>query len=152
MKPRLARQTDVASWLEIVAEVEPLFGPMPDFELTLLRKIEERAAFCVRSDDKDPSAPVLGGALLGGTPDHGWIRWLAVRSSARRRGVGRSLVEAAIEQMASAGTISLDTFREDNLAGRPARRLYQRTGFVAGPLVGPQDMPRQRFDLVRRKA
>jgi GNAT superfamily N-acetyltransferase len=149
MKPQLATAADVASWLEIVREVEPLFGPMPDFGATLLRKIEERAALCVRADDQDASTPVLGGMLLGGMREHGWIRWLAVRSSARGEGTGQRLVEAAIERMGTAKTISLDTFREENVEGRPARRLYGRMGFVAGALIEHDGMLRQRFDLVR---
>jgi ribosomal protein S18 acetylase RimI-like enzyme len=149
MQPDLARAADISSWLEIVREVEPLFGPMPDFEATLLRKIEQRAALRVLSDDRDEAGPVLGGMLLGGTREHGWIRWLAVRSAARGKGIGQCLVEAAIKRMPAAKTISLDTFREENVAGWPARRLYRRLGFVPGALVEPQGMPRQRFDLVR---
>jgi len=148
MKVQPAGADDVSSWLEMVREVEPLFGPMPDFTATLLRKIERRAALCVRSDDT--AGVVLGGMLLGGTPEHGWIRWLAVRSSARRMGIGQSLVEAAIKRMPAAKTVSLDTFREENTSGWPARRLYHRMGFVPGALVAPQGMPRQRFDLTRR--
>jgi hypothetical protein len=36
----LATPGDMATWLEIVSEVVPLFGPMPDFEALLRRKIE----------------------------------------------------------------------------------------------------------------
>lgn len=147
MKAQIATRADVASWLELVCEVELLFGPMPDFEETLLQKIDERAAFCVRSDQRDKPTTVRGGMLLGGTREHGWIRWLAVRSSARRLGIGQCLVEEAIMAMKGANTISLDTFREENALGWPARRLYARMGFVAGPLVLHEGMPRQRFDL-----
>lgn len=80
-----ATEGDISSWLEIVREVEPLFGPMPDFEVRLLRKMGEKAAFCVRSDCQDDRARVRGGIILGGTPAHGWIRWLAVRSFSRHR-------------------------------------------------------------------
>jgi hypothetical protein len=80
MQASLAAAADVASWLEIVAEVEPLFGPMPNFETRLLRKIDQGAALCVRAGD---SASVLGGVLLSAGTPNGWIRWLAVRSSAR---------------------------------------------------------------------
>jgi GNAT superfamily N-acetyltransferase len=140
-----AVEADVPSWLEIVREVEPLFGPMPDFETTLLRKIGQQAALCVRTGD----AEVLGRILLGGTRDHGWIRWLAVRSKARAGGVGGSLVEAAMRRMKTAKTISLDTFREEETAGWPARRLYSRHGFVAGPIVDADGRPRQRFVYAR---
>jgi hypothetical protein len=30
---------DVPSWSEIAREVEPLFGPMPDFEAILIRRL-----------------------------------------------------------------------------------------------------------------
>lgn len=140
-----AVDADVPSWLEIVREVEPLFGPMPDFETTLLRKIGQQAALCVRSGE----ATVLGGILLGGTREHGWIRWLAVRFKERAGGVGGSLVEAAVRRLKTAKTISLDTFREEETAGWPARRLYSRLGFVAGPIVEAEGRPRQRFVYAR---
>ena len=82
MHASLATTADVASWLEIVCEVEPLFGPMPDFETTLFRKINQRAALCVRSDNQHDPAFVLGGILLGRAPPQVWIRWFAVRSLA----------------------------------------------------------------------
>ena len=74
---------DVASWLEIVREVEPLFGPMPDFESTLCRNVSRGTALCVRA----PSRQVLGGILLRAEP-HTQITWLAVRSSAGDKGSG----------------------------------------------------------------
>lgn len=128
MKPQLATFADVSSWLEIVREVE---------------------ALCVRSTSADGATQVAGGMLLGGSRDHGWIRWLAVRSSARGAGVGQLLVEEGVKRMSTPKTISLDTFREEKVPGWPARRLYARMGFIAGPLVGTEGTPRQRFDLRR---
>lgn len=143
-----ATEADVPSWLEIVREVEPLFGPMPDFDVTLRRKIGEKAAFCVRSDGQADSARVLGGILLGGTPTHAWTRWLAVRASSRGAGVGQCLVKDAMGRLARADRISLDTFREENIEGRAARRLYERLGFLPGPLVEVDGQPRQRYFLL----
>lgn len=144
MHAELATTADVASWLEIVREVKPLFGPMSDFKTTLLRKIDQRAALCVRSGDL---VVVLGGILLGGGTPYGWIRWLAVRSSARGIGIGQCLVEEAVKRLATSNTISVDTFREENMEGRPARRLYERLGFLPGPLVQIEGLPRQRYTL-----
>jgi len=144
MRATLANDGDVGSWLEIVREVEPLFGPMPDFETTLVRKIGQRGAVCVRADD---GRQVLGGMLLGGAAPEGWIRWLAVRSSARGRGLGHVLVAEAIRRFSGFATVSLDTFREDNEGGRPARRLYERMGFNPGPLIGADGVLRQRYVL-----
>jgi ribosomal protein S18 acetylase RimI-like enzyme len=86
---REATREDVASWLEIVREVGPAFGPMPDFESVLLRNIGRDTALSVR----DPSGQVLGGVLLQAPPGTR-ITWLAVRASARGRGVGRALSAA----------------------------------------------------------
>jgi len=143
MQAAMANRDDVGSWLEIVREVEPLFGPMPDFETTLIRKIGQRAAVCVRADD----GQVLGGMLLGGAAPAGWIRWLAVRSSARGAGLGHGLVTDAIKRFSGFATVSLDTFRDDNEDGRPARRLYERMGFEPGPLIDADGALRQRYIL-----
>ena len=132
---------------EIAREVEPLFGPMPDFEAILIRKIDEGAALCIRSHSEGDAACVLGGLLLGGSPPQGWIGWLAVRSRARSASIGQCLIEAAIERLKGFDRISVDTFRAENIEGRAARRLYERVGFVAGPLVKVGGVPRQRYVL-----
>jgi GNAT superfamily N-acetyltransferase len=147
MRAELATTMDVPSWSEIVREVEPLFGPMPDFEAMLIRKIDQAAALCIRSHGAGDAACVLGGLLLGSSPPQGWIRWLAVRSRARGTGIGQCLVEAAIERLKGFDRISVDTFRAENIGGRAARRLYERVGFVAGPLVEVGGVPRQRYVL-----
>jgi GNAT superfamily N-acetyltransferase len=142
-----ARRGDIPSWLEIVREVEPLFGPMPDFQATLERNIDRGSAICVRDDD----GRVLGGALLGGAAPDRWIRWLAVRADARGRGVGAGLIDEALRRFAPPCTVSLDTFGEDNEAGLPARRLYLRYGFEPREMLpnGPEGGTRQLFVLAR---
>jgi GNAT superfamily N-acetyltransferase len=94
----------VASWLEIVREVESLFGPMPDFESALLRNISRGTALCAR----DVGGQVLGGVLLRGAP-RTQISWLAVRPSARRRGVGRALVTEALCRLPAGCEVVVDT-------------------------------------------
>ena len=141
-----ATEADIASWLELVREVEPLFGPMPKFDVTLKTKIREGDALCVRE-----GARVTGGVLLGGeTPDH-WIRWLAVRRDARRHGVGAALIEAVFAHRPAPCTISLATFGADIPDGRPARRLYERFGFQPREMLprGPEGGTRQLYALVR---
>jgi ribosomal protein S18 acetylase RimI-like enzyme len=137
---------DVASWLELAREVEPLFGPMPDFESTVRRNISRGTALCVR----DTGGRVLGGVLLRAAPD-AQITWLAVRSSARRRGVGHALVAAALGRCLPPCEVLVDTFGEDNIEGCPARRLYESFGFLPGEHLpdGPAGGSRQRFRLRR---
>jgi len=149
MRPavRLATIADIASWLEIVREVEPLFGPMPQFDVTLKNNIARGTALCAN----DGVGDIVGGLLLGGeAPDH-WLRWFAVRRAARGQGIGAALVDEAMARCPSPCTISLATFGGDNAQGAPARALYQRLGFLAGEMLprGPEGGTRQRFTLVR---
>jgi GNAT superfamily N-acetyltransferase len=149
MRPavRLARIADIVSWLEIVREVEPLFGPMPLFDVTLKNNVARGTALCA----DDGVGGVVGGLLLGGeAPDH-WIRWLAVRRSARGQGIGAALVDEAMARCPAPCAISLATFGVDNAQGMPARALYQRLGFVDGEMLprGPEGGSRQLFTLVR---
>jgi ribosomal protein S18 acetylase RimI-like enzyme len=140
-----ARPDDVASWQDIVAEVEPLFGPMPDFVVHLDRGISRGTALCVLGLD----GSVAGGMLLSGaTRAH--INWLAVRASGRRSGIGRMLVASALEHFGRSCEVTVDTFGEDVAAGRPARRLYESFGFVASEVLvrGPEGGTRQRFRLL----
>jgi Acetyltransferase (GNAT) domain, PanZ len=88
LKAESAAKSDIPSWLELAAEVEPLFGPAPRFEARLRRAIELDTALVVR----DPREVVLGGALLSFRPESRQIRWLAVRSVARRRGIATILM------------------------------------------------------------
>jgi GNAT superfamily N-acetyltransferase len=138
---------DVASWLEIVREVEHLFGPMPDFESTLLRNIGRGTALCVR----DTNCQVLGGVLVRALP-RTQITWLAVRASARGTGIGHALVAEALRHCPPPSEVLVDTFGADNIEGRPARRLYESFGFVPAEHLpnGPEGGSRQRYRLRRR--
>jgi hypothetical protein len=64
-----AAPSDVASWLEIVREVEPLFGPMPGFEEFLLRQIEQQRALCVRSSTGGVAGGITYRRLIPGHAD-----------------------------------------------------------------------------------
>jgi GNAT superfamily N-acetyltransferase len=136
-----ATEADIPSWLELVREVEPLFGPMPMFDVTLKTKIREGDAQCVRD----------GTRVLGGTAPDNWIRWLAVRRTARRRGAGAALIEAVFSRWPGPCSISLATFGADNPEGRPARALYERFGFEPREMLprGPEGGTRQLYVLVR---
>jgi len=142
-----AHANDVLSWLEIVREVEPLFGPMPDFESTLVKNIRRGTAPCVC----DSLGAVVGGALIR-LPPNAQIAWLAVRASARGEGVGRSLVTEVLRRYGTAAEVIVDTFGDDNPQGRAARRLYESFGFVASEQLerGPEGGTRQRFRLPSR--
>lgn len=131
---RLAQVGDLGSWLELVREVEYLFGPMADFIRPATRGIERGTALVAVEGDV-----VIGAALLSRDDKPHHINWLAVRQSARRRG-GGSLLMAAILQRWPTGDIEVVTFGTTVPAGEPARRYYERFGFQChGPAEPSSD-------------
>jgi GNAT superfamily N-acetyltransferase len=145
LKAEAAGDADMASWLELAAEVEPMFGPMPNFATHAERGIRRGTALVVR----DPQDTVLGAALLGAHRRERHIRWLAVRPGARRRGVASVLLAEILCRWPAPGDIEVITFGADVPYGGPARALYQSVGFVAAQTErpGPECGSRQRFVL-----
>jgi len=144
-KPRLAKSPDLPSWLELVSEAEDLFGPMPDFEVHARRGIHRGTALVVADGEQ-----VHGAALLSrdGRPQH--IRWLAVRGSARGRGVGAALLAAILDRW-STDDVEVVTFTQGTTGGEAARRLYERFGFqcVGATDAAPDGGRRDLYSLRR---
>lgn len=158
MRVEAARYRDIRAWLDLAAEVEPLFGPLLDdagFYQALLSNIERGTAFCVREEDGPAGTALAGGLLFSPSrpdrPEHR-IAWLAVAGAWRRRGVGQALVAHVVGLLELPATLAVITFgdevTEDGLA---ARRFYERLGFrPAEPApVGPDGGSRQVYRLDR---
>jgi ribosomal protein S18 acetylase RimI-like enzyme len=147
----LAQPGDIPAWLDLVAQVEPLFGPMvadPGFQAALERNIARQTAFCVREQDGAPGRPLMGGLLFSAThAPHYKIGWLAVAERWRQQGVAQALVEHCFQRIQPPAELSIVTFGVDNLAGRPARHFYERMGFQAAEEApnGPEGGTRQVF-------
>jgi GNAT superfamily N-acetyltransferase len=157
MQVVLAQPADIPPWIELAAEVEDLFGPMvadPAFHSALERAIQRQTAFCIRERAGTPGAPLAGALLFSATraPDYR-IGWLAAAQRWRRRGVAQALVAHCFGLIQPPAELSVITFGEDNLAGRPARRFYEHMGFLAseaapnGPEGGARQVYRRRFEI-----
>ena len=152
MQVVVACEGDVAAWLDLAAEVEPLFGPMvedPLFRQALSRSIGRESAYCVREGGGLAGAPLLGGLLFSIHPPEYRIGWLAVREGSRRHGVGRQLVEHVLGRVQPPAEVSVVTFVATEPEGMAARLFYQRLGFSPAELTsfGPAKLPRQVFRL-----
>ncbi|HDF2330362.1 TPA: GNAT family N-acetyltransferase [Morganella morganii] len=144
----LAEDHDVTPWLMLAEQVIPLFGPMPDFDVVLKRKVMQGQAFCARTATNGSN--FAGGVLIGGKGNEHWIRWLAVLAEHRRLGVGGRLLEAAVAAIPACSTIYVDTFAKGNPGAGPANRLYQSYGFEAAGLWKTGTVTRQRYMLLPR--
>jgi ribosomal protein S18 acetylase RimI-like enzyme len=149
----LAQTGDFPTWLDLTAEVEPLFGPMlndPRFHQALEKNIRRGTGFCIRRDDGPAGIPLLGAMMF--SPDHQprayKIGWLAVTAGARRPGVGRALVRHALALAEPAAEIMVKTFTQDAPGGLAARRFYEALGFSQAEIsTGPHGEPVQVFRL-----
>jgi GNAT superfamily N-acetyltransferase len=147
----LAQPADIPAWLDLAAEVEPLFGPMvadPGFHAAPERNIQRQTAFCIREQPDAPGTPLMGALLFSANhAPHYTIGWLAVGQRWRRQGAARALVERCFRLIQPPAELSVVTFGEDTVAGRPARRFYERMGFQAAETAqnGPEGGTRQIF-------
>jgi GNAT superfamily N-acetyltransferase len=125
---------DVPAWINLAREVEFLFGPMcddPGFHNALKKNIARRSAFCIRATGGTAGVPLLAGMLFSPRPPVYTIGWLAVTQSCRRQGLGRRLMEYAINLVEPPAEMVVTTFGEDCTEGRPARRFYEHFSFRA---------------------
>jgi ribosomal-protein-alanine N-acetyltransferase len=70
---------------------------------------------------------VLGYAGLAATAEEAWVQNIAVRRDAQRRGLGRALLEALLDESARRGI--KQTLLEVAVDNAPAQRLYARYDF-----------------------
>jgi len=135
---QIATQTDLAAWLQLAAEVEPLFGPLvnePSFLAALIKNFQRGTAYCLRDGDEQPGNSLLGGLLFSPRATNYRISWLAVTERARGRGYGAALLQHVLEQVVPPATVSVITFGKDNPEGKPARQLYMRYGFLPAEMT-----------------
>lgn len=75
----------------------------------------------------DPAVLVYNDSLID--KEENSIEWLAVSDHLKRQGIGRILVEYAINELESKRDMKVQTFSKGVEAGTPARNLYQAFGF-----------------------
>jgi GNAT superfamily N-acetyltransferase len=143
-----AESGDIPAWLDLAAEVEPLFGPLVGddrFQRALQRNIARGSATCMRVGDGPPGSALMGGLLFSSHPPRYQIGWLAVAQAWRRQGVGRILVKHAFSLVHPPAEVSVVTFGQGVPGGAAARAFYAKLGFVpCEPAeAGPEGQPRQ---------
>ena len=127
---RLAEMADMRDWRAVAADVAEIFGnPVmaddPEFIDYAQRKIQQREAIAAMDDE--------GGECVGfiGFSRHfNRITWFGTLARSRNRGLGGQLLRAALDELDPSKDITVETYREDYLPGRPARHVYMKHGFV----------------------
>ncbi|MFE7745511.1 GNAT family N-acetyltransferase [Nocardia sp. NPDC057455] len=149
---RLAREDDLAGFLELAGQVEHWFGAGADdaeFRAAVLRHIERGTALVARS----AGAEVLGGILFGSNPPVYRVGWLVVAEQARGHGIGRALIADAVRRyVPTPGTLEAETFGPDHpgAVASGARAFYEKLGLhpaeeaASGPEGGSRQVYRRR--------
>jgi len=106
--------------------VRPWNNPHSD----IARKLQvNREWFLVAERD----GRVVGTVMAGYDGHRGWINYLAVEPAARRGGIGRALMEAAVQRLRAAGCPKLNLqVRSTNAA---VIAFYRRLGFAVDDVV-----------------
>jgi len=129
MKVETATSDIIPAWEELAREVESLFeGRMAgdkEFREFMARKIAQRDAFIIKSNDK--SSKLLG--LIAVSHHNNYISWFAVAEKYRGKGMGERLLAYAIKDLDPTQEIGVITFQEGQKGGLPARKLYKKYGF-----------------------
>ncbi|HZQ16977.1 MAG TPA: GNAT family N-acetyltransferase [Gaiellaceae bacterium] len=116
-----------------MAELAALFSAGYEGYFVPVHVDEAAMRFMVESWDIDLSrsrvAAGVGVCNLGVRGNRGWIGGLAVVPGARRRGVGRALLEAVLE--VAPPSVALEVLEQNE----PALRLYEQLGFEAVRLL-----------------
>ena len=126
MEIEAVKNSDMDNWLELVQEVEPLFGPMigeGGFQEALIAVIGEDRALGIRND----SGKLCGIIVVSYGKNE--IEWLAVTSSDRQNGYGEKLLNHAINKLNPKQPITVQTFDKTVPDGLGARKLYMKCGF-----------------------
>lgn len=118
---------DIEDWLELIKEVEPLFGPMigeVGFDEMIKTVIKEKRAYCTR-ENRGNLCGVIAISLIKNE-----IEWFAVADNQQGKGYGKALLSYAMKSLDQNRPIIVQTFDADVPQGIAARKLYEKMGFL----------------------
>lgn len=107
-----------------------LLRPWNDPRKDIARKLHiQRDLFLVGTLDG-----TIVGSVIGGYEGHrGWVNYLAVEASHRRRGIGRTLMKEIERRLSALGCPKVNLqIRAEN---KEAIQFYERTGFAKDPVM-----------------
>lgn len=131
---------DIDAWMELLELVKDNFpGLDPEsYKKELKVSIIEKEALVAKKDG------MVVGALAFST-DNKELVFLAVHPEYRKMGIAQNLIKKMISLFPTGTQISVITYREDDLQGLAARKLYLNFGFECGELLTIFDYPCQKM-------
>lgn len=127
---RWATKEDKPAWMQLANNVAHIFGNPTmstdkDFTEYMEGKLSKFEALI--------AVDRMGGnclGIIGFSRTYNRITWFGVFDQYRGKGIGTRLLTTALRHLDNTKEITVDTYREDYLAGLPARAVYHKVGFV----------------------
>ncbi len=122
---------DVIGLWQACGLTRPWNDPAADFALAVAGA--ESAVLLAREGDASKRGALAGSVMVGFDGHRGWVYYLGVAPDARRKGLGKALMEAAEEWLRARGAPKIQLMvREGNDA---ALGFYEAVGMERQPLV-----------------
>ncbi|MDH6457548.1 ribosomal protein S18 acetylase RimI-like enzyme [Fusobacterium sp. PH5-7] len=143
MRAVFGEKGDFESWIELVKLVS---GNFPGLDLkcykdVLIEKIEKKETLVVKEGEK-----VVG--ALAFSYEEKELSFLAVQPEYRQENIGTELVKKFASLFEVGTKLSVITYRDGDIKGEGARKLYKKAGFSEGDLITVFDYPCQEFIYV----
>lgn len=143
MRAVFGEKGDFESWIELVKLVS---GNFPGLDLkcykdVLIEKIEKKETLVVKEGEK-----VVG--ALAFSYEEKELSFLAVHPEYRQENIGTELVKKFASLFEVGTKLSVITYRDEDIKGKGARKLYKKAGFSEGDLITVFDYPCQEFIYV----
>lgn len=140
MRAVFGEKGDFESWIELVKLVS---GNFPGLDLkcykdVLIEKIEKKETLVVKEGEK-----VVG--ALAFSYEEKELSFLAVHPEYRQENIGTELVKKFASLFEVGTKLSVITYRDGDIKGEGARKLYKKAGFSEGDLITVFDYPCQEF-------
>lgn len=140
MRAVFGEKEDFESWIELVKLVS---GNFPGLDLkcykdVLIEKIEKKETLVVKEGEK-----VVG--ALAFSYEEKELSFLAVHPEYRQENIGTELVKKFASLFEVGTKLSVITYRDGDIKGEGARKLYKKAGFSEGDIITVFDYPCQEF-------
>jgi len=126
---RLAEIKDLNEWKTVANDVAEIFGNPkmaddPEFIEYAERKLAQKEVFTAINK----VGTCIG--FIGFSRNFNRITWFGILESYRNQGVGSKLLKCALNELDAPKEITVETFRDNNMFGKPALNFYLKHGFV----------------------
>lgn len=142
MKIDFAKNCDFESWIDLLELVKENFPglDLEEYRNVLHQSILKQEALVVKDDNEK-----LVGELIFSRMSNE-ICFLAIHPNYRKEGIAKNLIHHMFDLFPKGTNFRVITYREGDIKGIAARKLYESIGFTKGKLITVFDYPCQEFN------